>query len=529
MSFDEVKHVIDYVSRFSSIGEVVAGSTREYQQIELIKSAVEDYVDEIVIEPVEVSTWDEEFCTIYLDGEIFRCSIHPPYEGYIDINTSRNNIVYIHDISLLNNAKSNLEEKVVIVSDVDDPNYIAVYTHILKVYRPMAIIFIDIYEALRRIVVLDDIVSSQKPTIPSRIPVIHIPKNVGKKLLNSRYIHIAAKSILKFSYGYNVVAKLNNASDKYIYITSHHDHWFNGVTDDSVGVALMLNISRNPMTRRGLREGITLAFFTAEEGFPYPLSSFYWLVGSRKHVAGNADRLLEDVLFVLNLDVLYRGRLRFSTSSLVARGFLANIGIDIDSLENDSMFFDSFSFTSLGIPSITIHSYNEVLRSGLYHSTLDTIDMIDIDSISYTLSVIYKLIRNSHMIKSNIKKLLELGAKTIAMELMKTIKPLEVILNLYRVLRLFLDCLDSNTLVNYMYSFHRIITTTYISRDVYKGLKIYEETSYIDCRDEYMYLPIDPLFNNADDCYRNILFNLESLAYILLKYCKDIEVVQQNE
>jgi len=80
-----------------------------------------------------------------------------------------------------------------------------------------------------------------------------------------------------------------------------------------------------------------------------------------------------------------------------------------------------------------------------------------------------------------------------------------------------------------MYSFHRIITTTYISRDVYKGLKIYEETSYIDCRDEYMYLPIDPLFNNADDCYRNILFNLESLAYILLKYCKDIEVVQQNE
>jgi len=517
-----VKLIINYVSSFSSIGEVVAGNSREYRQIESIKSVIEDYVDEVVIEPVEVSTWDEEFCIIYLDDETFRCSIHPPYEGYIDINTSRNNIIYIHDLGSLNNTNSSLEEKVVVVNGVDDPNYITVYTYILRRYQPMAIIFVDIYEALRRIVVLDDIISSQKPTKPSSIPVIHIAKNVGRKLLNSKFIHITAKSVLRFSYGYNVIAKLNNTSDKYIYITSHHDHWFNGVTDDSVGVALMLDIPRNPIIRKGLREGITLAFFTAEEGFPYPLSSFYWLVGSRKHVTSNANRLLEDVLLVLNLDVLYKGELRFSTSNLVARGFLVNIGIDTNNLENDSMLFDSFSFTSLGIPSITIHSYNEVLRNGLYHSTLDTINMIDIDFISYTLNVIYELIRNSYIIKSNIKKFLELGAKTIATEFIETVKPLEVMLNLYRVLRSFLDCLDSNVLINYMYSFHRIITTTYMSRDVYRGLKVYEETSYINCKDEYIYLPTDPLFNDADDCYGNTLFNLESLAYILLKHCKDM-------
>lgn len=520
---NKAKLVANYISIFSSLGEVVAGSSKEYYQIQLIKNFIEEYVDEILIEPVEVSSWNEEFCLVDLDNEVYTCSIHPPYSGYIDIDASDKNIVILNDLNFLDRIEKNIENKIIVIDKISDPNYIPIYAYIIKKYNPLMIIFVDNYETLRRIVVLDDVISSQKSTPLPRTPVIHVAKSIENKIIKSKRIHVLAKSILRNSYGYNVIAKFNNASDKFIYITSHHDHWFNGVTDDIIGMVLMLILFRARNIREKTRNGITLAFFTAEEGFPSQLSSFYWLVGSRNHVTTNSSKLLDEVLLVLNLDTLYRDKLMFSSSNLIARGLLKKIKVDDENIEHDSMSFDSYSFASLGIPSITLHSYREVMKAGIYHSMLDDINVIDLNFIEYVLNVVYKLIESSKMLNDgNYRNLLELGIKSIALEFETKYRPLEIVLSLYRLLKFFSEHNDDSIFHKYMNTFNRIIVTVFESKDVYKGLEAYEKISYLICDDNYVYLPTTPFFTTVDECYKNVLYNLDSLTYILLNYYSKI-------
>lgn len=513
-----VYNAVKIAGELASVSDVVAGNSREKQVVEIIRGLLEDDVDAVHVEPVEVLAWEEDFCVIYIDGIPYACSVHPPYEGYTDIVVERGGFVYLGSFNDIDKGVQDVEGKVVIIEGIEDPNYIALYTYKLRKYNPVAIVFIDKLNTLRRIVAVDDIISRYNTLKPPLIPAIHVQQNVGLKLRNAVSIRINLRSKLRSSYGYNVIAEINGRDANTVYLTAHHDHWFSGVIDDVLGVSMLISFAKARTLPSVTRSNVVLAFFTAEEGFPNPLSSFYWLVGSRHHVLSNAGRILEEVPLVLNLDVVYRGRIRFSTSNLVARGFLIKSGVDVDSIEHDSMLYDSFSFTMLGIPSITMHNYYEALNDGIYHSTLDSIELIKFIGVEPLLNVLHNivvLLKNSYIIAepSQLRRILNLGIRTLTRDLALRVLPLEVTLRLYKALHRLEQCNDISKVQRLLPSVHRVITSTYIPKSVYEGSEIYEKTSYITCHDEVLHLPLG--VSLGDDCYKNIIYNLESLIYIL--------------
>ncbi|MEM4789362.1 MAG: M28 family peptidase [Ignisphaera sp.] len=513
-----VYDAIKIASELASISDVVAGGSKEKQVVENIKRLLEDHVDAIRMEPVDVLSWEENFCVIYIDGVPHRCSIHPPYEGYVDLVAGRDELVYIGNFNDIVKVSKNIEGKIAIIESIEDPNYIALYAYALRKYNPAAIVFVDKFNALRRIVAVDDIISRYNTLKPPLIPAVHVQRDTRLKLKNAANVRIIFKSKLSPSYGFNVIAEINGGDKGTMYLTAHHDHWFSGVIDDVLGISMLISLVKARTLPYTIRNNVVLAFFTAEEGFPNPLSSFYWLVGSRHHVMSYADRILEEVHLVLNLDVVYRGKSRFSTSNLIARGFLIKSGIDVNSLEHDSMLYDSFSFSMLGIPSITMHNYYEAINDGIYHSTLDGVELIEfigVEALSNVLYNIVVLLKNAYIVsdQSQLRNILNLGLKTLAQDLALKTLPLEVALELYKVLRRLEQCDDISKVLRLLPSLHRIITSTYIPKSVYEGAEIYEKTTYIPCYEDVIYLPLGISLN--DDCYKNLLHNLESLTYIL--------------
>ncbi|MEM1525507.1 MAG: M28 family peptidase [Ignisphaera sp.] len=513
-----VYNAVKIASELASFSDVVAGNSGEKRVVENIRGLLEDDVDVVRVEPVEVLAWEEDFCVIYIDGVPYACSVHPPYEGYADIVVDRGGLVYLGSFDDVDKVVQGVEGRVVVIENVEDPNYIAFHAYKLRKYNPIAIVFIDKLNALRRIVAVDDIISRYNTLKPPLIPAIHVKRDVGLRFRKATNIRINLRSRLSSSYGFNVIAEINGRDSGTVYLAAHHDHWFSGVVDDVLGVSTLISFAKTNTLSSVTRGSIVLAFFTAEEGFPNPLSSFYWLVGSRHHVLNNADRILEEVPLVLNLDVVYRGRIRFSTSNLVARGFLIKSGINVDSIEHDSMLYDSFSFTMLGIPSITMHNYYEALNDGIYHSTLDDIELIKFIGAESLLNVLYNivvLLKNSYIMTepSQLRRILNLGIRTLTRDLALKVLPLEVTLELYKVLRRLEQCHDISKVQRVLPSIHRVITSTYIPKSVYEGTEIYEKTSYIICNDEVLHLPLGVSLNN--DCYKNIIYDLESLTYIL--------------
>ncbi|MCC6015855.1 MAG: M28 family peptidase [Desulfurococcaceae archaeon] len=515
------RNVISLASSLTRFGDVIAGTSREKQVIEIIKMFVENYVDNIVIEPVEVLSWTEDLCVIEIDGVLYRCSLHPPYSGSTDTEVMTEDIVFVKRFSDIAKLSKTIEDKVVVIEDIEDPNYVAVYSYVLRSFNPVAIVFIDRMDTLRRIVSLDDVISRYSTLPPPKIPAIHIAYSTGLKLrsMKSKSIRITARSSLDQSYGFNILAEVNGKDVGTIYLTAHHDKWFNSLVDDSLGIAVLVNLVSSKILEKLAGVSITLAFFTAEEGFPNPLSSFYWLVGSRYHVVKNIEKIFNEVGLVINLDVIYGNKVRFSTSNLLARGMLMRIGVDDKDIEHDSMLFDSFSFTLIGLPSITIHNYYDIVKDGIYHSTLDSVDLIhriDLGLIDNIVNKIYVLVKMYHEIYRGrlLRNVLGLGVKTLVKELALGLNTLENLFYLHKIIKGLLDCDDYSKVLNTLQTLHRIITSAYIPKSIYRGEEIYEKIFYMMCLDDVVYLP-QGIEMGRDECYRRILYDLELLTYIL--------------
>uniref|UniRef100_A0A7C2V8M0 M28 family peptidase n=1 Tax=Ignisphaera aggregans TaxID=334771 RepID=A0A7C2V8M0_9CREN len=502
-------------ARLSSTGESVAGTRKEIQTIELIRELLENHTDYIHLENVEVLSWDEELCAIYVDGTPYECSVHPPYRGDVNIDFSAKDVVFIRSFDDIERMCRSIEGKLVVVEGFGDPSYVTIYAYLLRRLDPRAIVFVDRYETRRRVVSEDDLLSRYKTLEPPAIPAIHVPNSVGRALKRGHRVQMALKTSLRPAHGFNVIAEINGRDCGMLYLTAHHDRWFNSITDDTLGVALLIELARSGILKTILRNSITLAFFTAEEGFSNPLTSFYWLVGSRKHVVENAHRLLDTISLVVNVDVIYRGRTMYATSNMLARGLLLDLGVDPSDIEHDSMLFDSFAFTMSGIPSITIHNYYDAINDGLYHSTLDSTMVIDHRGLSRAVNAVYRLLKGFSNLLSPAKlsAYIDLGEKMLAHELAQRRLPLELSLLLYNVLAKLKSCSDTETVSRFGPTLHRILTTTWVSKLIYKGIEVYERTSYLYCSEDGVVLPLG--IELGDACYSHVLHNLESLAYIL--------------
>jgi Iap family predicted aminopeptidase len=516
-----INYILNLANEIEKIGEIVAGTDKEKQVIDIIKKNLEDYVDELIIEYVPVTSWYEEICMIENNYNIYPCSIHPPYHGVIDIELHSNKIIEFNLDALEHKEVVNMEklaDKIVLIDMPKDPDDIATVAYILSQFKPELIVIRDKEEALRRIVVLNNAIALYRKANQLDIPVIHIKNSLGSidKLDKSR---IYAKSSILKSYGYNIIAKMYKKYNKNIYIMAHHDHWLSGGSDNVIGVSTVTTLAKI-FKNLDIDNDIIFAFFTAEEGFPEDITSFYWLVGSRHHINKHIDDILNNTILAINIDIIYKKPLTISTSNIVLRNII-NSHFSNPSLDYDNIVFDSFAFTLIGIPSITFNTFRKTLEDSIYHSNKDTIDNIDVEVVVDAVISMYEII-NKYVSVDFSKYYNAYNIIGIAQNAIVNILPSEIVVNLYRLYRIFdkcRNCLERNRYMYFISLFNRIINTSYVNKDIGRKFGLRENTSFIMCSENTIPIPTGVEFKNIDECYRSIDFNLELLTYILFKHC----------
>ncbi|WP_162199557.1 M28 family peptidase [Sulfuracidifex metallicus] len=161
-----------------------------------------------------------------------------------------------------------------------------------------------------------------------------------------------------YSVGFIIEGILNGKRESSIYITAHHDHWFNGFRDNMASLLTLLNIERS-------ESELHLVSFTAEESGSPSFSSWSWSYGSLNFLEKRKNKL-DNITLNINLDNLETSNIEAlatpGISNIVYR--LLNTKIEIDP------YNDGYSFIKYGIPSIMIESRS----SPVYHSNKDDLD-----------------------------------------------------------------------------------------------------------------------------------------------------------
>jgi len=374
---------LDVVSNLYRFGEAVAGSVEERRSVEIIRGFLEELCDNVEVEFVPVTSWSEQLCTLEVDGYRVRCSAHPPTES-VDVE-SEAVVLSIDDV--FRGKLEEVRDRIAVVTGVEDPDDVAEATAILGGLGARAAVYVDRYEAYRRVVVcsyaIPNYVSSS-----AAIPAVHVPRSALKLIVRGSRLRIYVRARARRGHGMNVLGDLFGSREELIYVSAHHDHWFWGCVDDLVGVAVALGVARDVAGRR-MRKGVRIAIFGAEEGLPETLSPFYWAVGSRMHVLRSWRRVGDRIELVLNIDVPY-GTPRLAATGLEALGISRYLGLEVDSY---GFIYDTFPFAALGVPTITIENFEKVLSSGIYHSTLDDIAALDAATYRGSLETAIRILR----------------------------------------------------------------------------------------------------------------------------------------
>ncbi|MEM0026474.1 MAG: M28 family peptidase [Ignisphaera sp.] len=511
-----VRETIRIANTVSSFGEVVAGSDKELALLNILRGFVEDHSDSIYLDPVPVTSWHEDYCVIEIDGDTYRCAIQPPIQTNLDEEVAKSSIIAMNAEQAVKRSftERSLQNKVVVVETPRDPDDIATIARALGEHEPSLIIFSDNLNTIRRIVVLSNLIAAYDRSSPVKTPVIVVPSYVAKKIIESDKARILAKSATRESYGYNFIAKSYGSGDREIYIVAHHDHWLSGASDNVLGVALATTLFKNMTSLNSVKRGLALALFTAEEGFPQRLSSFYWLVGSRHFVSKNFYRLFEEVEAVINIDVVYSNDVRVSTSSPILRSAIVNDGLNLD-VVNDNIIFDSFSFSVVGIPSATINSFHKALESGIYHSDLDVVSNVSVDAIQKFAEITINVIRAVSRDRSLDLSIVE---NVLASEIGGDPPSLEVLESLYHFFTELKKCGAMQKRL-YLKTFERLALKSYVGMYIRERLGVREFTRILMCKDGVYSVPLGTI-ENVNGCHINYRFNIDLLRYIIRGACK---------
>jgi len=405
------REVLDLAKSFAGIGETTAGSPQEKRLASMIVGLVEELSDDVKLEEVPVSYWREEYCFVECEGYVAPCAVQPPTVGEVDIEFEvgkKSADVVIVD------APSHPDE----FSDIY-PKHVCRDEKLLLVYREPKPI-------RRRIVVLCDSIPKYgvAPMPPSIAVDAYIPQSCRK-------VRVLAKASISAGVGFNVIAD-SYGSGVLVYATAHHDHWLSGFSDNLIGLALAYAFYKHLANKYGKKVHVRFASFTAEEGFSYPISPFYWLIGSRIHVLKNSEELLSRRVVNVNFDVIVSAdKVRISTNDPLIKLEAVNAGANV---EPDSDLFDSYSFSSIGIPSVTVHTFREAVVRGVYHSDIDASGVVDISTLEESLKIADAVVK-SYLRTENCRDFVEAFSRDFSyLELSSKPIPLSTIFPVFRFL-----------------------------------------------------------------------------------------------
>lgn len=152
----------------------------------------------------------------------------------------------------------------------------------------------------------DDTLKQDGIQYHDEIPALAITRRDAKRLLESLAageVEVTLENRVDVGYGFseNVIGTVTGSEspDEFVSVTAHHDRWHQGAQDDSVGVAVMLEIGR-VMKQAAPRRTLLLVSFGSEEagGIATP---YDWLVGSYAFVKAHPE-IASRLVYGFNVD-----------------------------------------------------------------------------------------------------------------------------------------------------------------------------------------------------------------------------------
>jgi len=355
-------------SRLVEMGEAPPGTRAESELAAVLVEEFERAGLAVEVQKFGCASWREESVTFEIDGRAVRAVAMPPSPaGYVEGEI-------MHVGSGREISAEGVEGRVALVGMTpEDPDFVAAQYARLAAAGASAVVFYDFVPKLVRRIVVGIFASySDGPGLPPPIPALAISGEDGFRLLCGRHyaqIEVRAR-YTESATSANVIAY--GGGEARVLLTAHYDRWLAGAADDAVGVALLRLL---PKLLGGLR-GVAYVAFGAEEFGAPSYSAWYWAWGSRKFVERlESSSELEELVAMLNVDVPARRPLTVSASGPELREAARGVLGDSYRYELDSPYFDSFSFSSAGVPALTIHSLWRYVD--LYHTDGDTPEAID--------------------------------------------------------------------------------------------------------------------------------------------------------
>lgn len=364
-------------------GDIVAGSREEAEAAERIRGAFEELGLDAEVYRFECMSWAEKHVELEAGGTQVR-AVALPYTPSGDVEAR---LVYAGE-GLEEQAWERLgaEDKVVLLKwfgKLDE----AVWQYIEAVRHGAAgVILYDPYPGrVRRMVMALSTDYRFGGGTPPYVPAISVSFEDGMRLLRLARRGAKVRMYTETSVRHGAVSGVVYAGNlEEVVVTAHMDKWLTGFSDNSLGVALVLEAAE----RLGGDAGYIV--FGAEESGAPGYSPWYWIWGSRSFVSWLERRGLVDTLGpVVNLDVLGGPRVHVSASGPGYRKGLEETLGDGYTYGWDEAIYDSFSFTLAGLPAATLNTYDYV--QPVYHTDLD-LDVYTVwEGVGYALSAVEEI------------------------------------------------------------------------------------------------------------------------------------------
>ncbi len=347
------------------LSERVAGWEKEFDMIKNMRDSIcENICSDSMIHSIETLKWSQDRCLINKD---IRCSVQPPYKGDIILE------------GYLTNDPHNCSDKILLISTTEYPDNTWILYNLAVENSALSVIFYDYYpDRYRRIVINGDWHYSFHKSMRNPVPAVHIRLNdypTLRRYLGKR-ISIDLRSSLSLSKGY-ILETIIEGKDpkKEIILSAHHDSWYSGFRDDGVGLLTILFLAKNleKMNISNLPT-IRLISFTAEEFGDPRNPGWYWAYGSRYYLEKiyNIDNTGSKTMISVVIDTAFKEPIHISYSYPDLGYFVAE-KLDLENKLDGygHPYMDSISFIQKGIPTITLHNFNEIIP--VYHTNLDTL------------------------------------------------------------------------------------------------------------------------------------------------------------
>ena len=448
-------------------GEIVAGSDNEFKLVEYLRDQFERLDLDVDLQRVEVLTWIDRGSSleVYVPGrqhiDIPAAAI--PYSPQGDLEAP---LVYGGTCLKGELDGLDIEGKLVLVEWFKDELDDVKYQYLKAVERgAVGVVVYDAYlgRLLRRIVITGTKDYRFTAAPPPPVPVISITREDGlflKKLLEHEELKarlIVETEVRQGSTGYNVSITFNGKREEEIIVGTHHDRWFTAVVDNTIGVAMLIELANALKKRPPPLRTIKLISFTAEESGAPGFSPWYWIYGSRcylKERLSNDD--IDKIYAFLSVDVLGTGRPIISVAGYELQALAERLTQDVNAeYEPLTSYSDCYSFGLHGIPSLCIHTIPSYLK--YYHTNEDSLEKVDL-----------KLLQDASHILSRL-----LDALAYQGQSLDYLYYLQVIRRKLRELKANVLDFQLKTLINYLKNAKE--------HDIRKAFKVINQAFYLPC------------------------------------------------